>query len=212
MIIIVNGKIGSGKTYGAVAAALYKASQGRKVALNWDVLGQTAAEARLITRFYALKELEELKIEHTDVYVDEAHKELGARDWENLTPKLRNGFSESRKDDNHLIFVSQDYKFLDVYVRRLGEEVWTVYKFLCWTVWVKAQTANPESGELKGWDDLRIFRRPWKELEHGYPFGGLWDLWHFSKGVAGRFKTHAKTEKNRPAAPAAAAGTQSLPF
>jgi len=212
MIIIVNGKIGSGKTYGAVATALFKANAGRKVALNWDLENLTVTEANMVTRFYALKELEELNIRNTDVYVDEAHKELGSRDWENLTPKLRNGFSESRKDDNHLIFVSQDYKFLDVYVRRLGEEVWTVFKILCWTIWLKSETANPESGELKGWNDVRIFRRPWKELEHGHPFGGLWDLWQFSKGVAGRFKTHQKTEKHRPAAPAASAGTEQLPF
>lgn len=211
MIVIVNGKIGTGKTYGAVAAALFKHEQGRKIALNWDLTG---LETPLI-RYDGLNELDDEwrekngleVIRGTDIYCDEAHKELGARDWEKLTPRLRNSFSESRKDDNNLIFVSQDYKFLDVYVRRLAEEVWTVGRMLCWTFWIKSEEANPESGELKGYAGIRIFRRPLRDLEHEHPFGGLFELWAISKRIAGIYDTHRKTvikKKKSPVAPPAA--------
>lgn len=217
MIIIVNGQIGSGKTYGAVANALLSARQDRKVALNWDVEADAIEKAK-ITRFNGLKELDELGVTGTDVYCDEAHKELGSRDWENLTPKLRNSFSESRKDDNHLIFISQEYKFLDVYVRRLAEEVWSVTRFLAWTIWWKAEKANPETGELTGWTDFRIFKRPWKDLERGHPFRQVLELWKFSKTIAGRYKSHEKTNLKKkspepqetPAGPPPAARQKTL--
>jgi Zonular occludens toxin (Zot) len=219
MIIIVNGKIGTGKTYGAVAAAVFKQERGRQIALNWEV----NLEGKTYVRYDGLNELDDEWREKngmellrgTDIYCDEAHKELGARDWEKLTPRLRNSFSESRKDDNNLIFVSQDYKFLDVYVRRLAEEVWTVGRMLCWTYWLKAKEANPETGELKGWMDIRIFRRPWHDLEHPHPFGDLWELWKVSKKIAGMYDTHRKIanqvkkhQKKIAAAPPAAGPQQ----
>jgi len=228
MMLEIEGPKGSGKSYGATAVALFVRTYGRSkgleaVAANFDIKDAGIEVDLPFLRVYSLQDLDDewrvanglAPLRKTLVIYDEAHKEIGARDWENLSGAIKNTFAESRKDENHLILITQVWKNLDVWARRLADEVWSASKFICWTFWWKAEVFDPEKGEVSGWSDLRVFRRPWHDLEPLHPFGGLLAMWELSGQVAGAYDSQHKIEvrnrKREKKSPDARAGTPAGP-
>jgi len=199
------GGIGSGKSYIGTTMARWVIENGRKVAHNWDIHWNTE-DRKLATRFNDISEVATL--EDTDIFIDEAQATAGARDWEKLSPKIRNWLSQHRHYGCNLIFLSQHYKFVDVYVRRLCPEgTWSVFRLLNMTFAVERPESDPELGTLGGVDiwSLRAFQRPWRDLDHPWPIGSFSDLLRLSKTTAGMYGTREKTTGAAAAASLAAA-------
>jgi len=158
-------------------------------------------------------------LEDIDILADEAQNNAGARDWEALSKRTRNWLSHHRHFGNNLLFFTQHYKFVDVYIRRLAPKgVWSVWRLLNVTVAWPHPDADPESGE-KGRVDLfgvRLFIRPWRDLDHPWPVGGFWALLGLSRETPHLYMTRDKStaknlEPKKISPDAAGAGSASPP-
>lgn len=204
------GEVGSGKTFGATAMALWLVRQGRRVAHNWhiDWPDEYKAQAVFFEEYSDLFGLEDI-----DIMADEAQNNAGARDWEALPKKVRNWLSHHRHFGNNLLFFTQHYKFVDVYIRRLAPKgVWHVFRLLNLTLAIPNPDADPETGEVGRHDMLgtRMFIRPWHDLDHPYPIGGFFALAAASREVPHLYQTRDKnTARNLQKISPAAAGAGS---
>lgn len=225
MIAFFNGPPGVGKTYHATAYALHCLDVGERVAVSWRLLppdgvrvidlrrhdddgtertpDMTIAEANrvlgpVIFRFDVLQEAFGLR--WCQVFRDEAQNELGARDWEKLSLKVRIWMSEHRHYGTNLFLYTQHYKFVDVYPRRLAVgNVSSIYRLLNLTLETPCPMADPETGELGPRDLLatRLIRRPWHSLDIRVPIPGFWKLLlDLSKRVTSHYQTHAPHEND----------------
>jgi len=187
------GEIGSGKTYAATTLAHWLVRRGRKVAHNWAI--DWPSEVRhLAVRFEDYNEL--YGMEDVDVLADEAQNSLGARDWESQPKKIRNWLSQHRHFGNNLLFFTQHYKFVDVYLRRLApKQAWGVWRLLNLTGATHYPEANPETGETGVPSPLRsrLFLRPWKDLDHPWPIGSIIELLRLSKETPTLYETRDKS-------------------
>jgi len=221
---LFEGPIGGGKSYAATTMVHWLLLRGRRVAVNWDLV--VPGEYRyLVTRYEGLDEL--FGLEDIDIFCDEAQSSAGSRDWEAMPKKVRNWLSHHRHYGNNLLFFTQHYKFVDVYIRRLAPTgVWSVWRFLNLTGATPRPEANPEDGNLNApkISGSRLFIRPWKDLDHPYPIGGFLDLIGLSRQTPELYKTRDKStsqdlhEKKKsasvgpPAAAPPSASTAQLPI
>lgn len=207
---LFGGEVGSGKTYAATTMAHWLMRKGRKVAVNWKLTAPAGME-HLLVYFEEYGEL--FGLEDIDILADEAQSNAGARDWEALPKKTRNWLSHHRHYGNNLLFFSQHYKFVDVYIRRLAPKgYWSIFRVLNLTLAVPHPDADPETGEPGRPDILgmRMFIRPWHDLDHPWPIGGFFALLGLSRETPSLYLTRDKSTSQELAAkkisPAAAAG------
>lgn len=171
-----------------------------------------SVEGPVLFRFEGLQDI--LGLTDCQVFKDEAQNDLGARDWEKMTLKLRIFLSEHRHYRLNLFFYTQHYKFVDVYPRRLAlGSVYTIVRFLRYTFEIPRPAADPETGELGPADilGLRIIVRPRRGLDLPlYLPGFLKLMFNLSRRVPAHYTTHAPHRKKISAAPAApgSAGTR----
>lgn len=190
---VFHGEIGSGKTYAGTAMAFWLVRQGRRVAHNWDI-SWPKEYRHLAVKFSEFGEL--FGMEDVDILADEAQNSAGARDWEAMPKKVRNWLSQHRHFGNNLLFFTQHYKFVDVYIRRLAPKgVWHVFRVLNLTLAMPNPEANPETGEMGNHEILgsRLFVRPWKDLDHPNPIGGFFALAKLSRLVPLLYNTRDKS-------------------
>jgi len=190
---LFEGPVGGGKSYAATTMVHWLLLRGRRVAINWDM--RVPLEYRkLLTRYEEFKEI--FGQEDIDIFCDEAQSSAGSRDWENMPKAVRNWLSHHRHYGNNLLFFTQHYKFVDVYVRRLAPGgVWSIWRFLNLTGATPRPEADPETGELRALkiSGSRLFIRPWKDLDHPYPIGGFFDLLGLSKETPSLYGTRDKS-------------------
>lgn len=245
MIAFFNGEPGVGKTFHGTAYALHALDLQLRVAVSWSMVppegvafydlrthDDSGEERRpdltirqandvpgpVLFRFDALQEL--FGISDCQVFKDEAQNDLGARDWEKLALRTRIWMSEHRHYRTNLWLYTQDYKFVDVYPRRLARyNVYTIARWLNLTLEMPRPDANSETGELGKVDlfGIRVIVRPWKDLDFKVPWPGWWKLaTDLSKRVLLHYRTHdphrlkATAEKKTPD-PAAVSRTASPP-
>jgi len=138
------------------------------------------------------------------------------------------GRAEHRHHRTNLFLYTQDYKFVDVYPRRLARyNVYTIARWLNLTLEMPRPNANSETGELGQVDlfSIRLIVRPWRDLDYKVPWPSWWKLFrNLSRRVTAHYTTHAPhlldkaSKKNPPDAPAGAARSASadrtaqLPF
>lgn len=247
--LLFHGNVGTGKTFLATGMVL-EGLQYRTQAVNWDLTTpKKAKEAGLevvpiidlrgvgyktgllpkdggpyLIRYDDLDEV--YGLEDADIWHDEAQNTTGARDWESMPKKIRRWLSEHRHYGLNLIFLTQHYKFVDVYFRRLADHVFEVWRILHLSFLSPCPDADSETGEAgrSAFLGLRSVRRPWKDLEQWWPIPAFWALWRRSAEIPDAYNTRAKKEwkdekpkKNSPdrsAPPAAVAPREQdpLPF
>jgi len=198
------GDIGSGKTYAGTTLALWLVKHGRKVAHNWHIDWPEDLKKHAI-HFEDYADI--MGEEDIDILADEAQNNAGARDWESMPKRVRNWLSQHRHFGNNLLFFTQHYKFVDIYIRRLAPKgVWSVHRLLNLTFAVPRIEPNPETGEEGRANPFggRLFIRPWKDLDHPWPIGGLVALAKLSRLVPTLYRTRDRTtaqdiEKRPPA-------------
>jgi len=201
-------------------ALKYLKRRGRGVAVNWDVVppkwaklvdlrkpknlpkNPEGAKERYeregicptLYRFDDWSQL--LKLEDVDIVSDEAQSAAGARDWEKMPKYVRNWLSHLRHFGVNLIALTQHYKFVDIYLRRLigSRGVWSSWRIFNLTVWVHRSGADPETGEMKmpGIMDLldfRLFVRPFRDLDAPSPICDFRSLLEWSRKVPEHYMT-----------------------
>lgn len=145
-----------------------------------------------------------------DVLNDEAQATAGARDWESMSKRTRLWLSMHRHFRTNLLFLTQHYKFVDVYFRRLATgDVFTLWRLFNMTWILPRPLADSETGELGMGDifGMYLIWRPWKTLDHPWPMPKFWELLKASLLVPSHYQTHQPKEKEtkkKSAAPPAA--------
>jgi len=153
------------------------------------------------------------------VFKDEEQNDLGARDWEKLALRVRIWMSEHRHYLVNLFLYTQDYKFVDIYPRRLARNrVYSITRFLNLTLEMPRPDANSETGELGkvAIFSIRFIVRPWRDLDYLVPWPTFWKLLtNLSKRVPFVYRTHAPhaleatKEKGKKISPVAAGAARS---
>jgi len=160
---LLHGNVGTGKTAITTGLVLLNLDSGRDQAVNWDVecpegvrfvdlRGKTFQEAKVPkiggVTLYRYDDLPDMfGVEDCDIYTDEAQNTMGARDWESMPKSTRRWLSEHRHWGCNLIFLTQHYKFVDVYFRRLADHVWEVWRLFHLSFMSPCPEADPETGE-----------------------------------------------------------------
>jgi len=182
------GSVGSGKTYCAVADALW--NDGDFIYTNQPL------DTGLLADFVAVPRKGKKQMVPKDVKVwrdfsdadvvdsrcgvlliDEAHLWLDARKWDSLSPEARRKIVEHRKDDLLIISTTQDVSFIDKVYRILADEVRVVRRVslpLVGFIWrysirpslicvhcgrVRADGVGDDSSFLKRWLGFGTFYR-----------------------------------------------------
>lgn len=221
---IFSGAPGVGKTYTGTALVLEALDRGLRVAVNWEiappadvnvldlrregadggerrpvsVVDVNVAEGPVVIRYDEYSEI--IGLADAVVFNDEAQATSGARDWESMTKRTRLWLSMHRHYRLTLIFLTQHYKFIDVYYRRLGVgNVRSMTRLLNLTLLFPRPDADPELGELGSTDVLgvNLIWRPWKDLDHEYLLPGFWRLLKFSKLVPQHYATHQPRDEGK---------------
>jgi hypothetical protein len=215
--LLIEGMKRTGKTYGGTTMIRDCWDRGISTASNWevalpswvlslDVRGYQRGEARRAQadardcgwtgpiHFRYDEPVEIAGVRSTVVFADEAQNSAGARDWESLPKWVRNWYSHLGHYDCVLVLLTQHYKFVDVYLRRLvgKDDVWTSGRLLNLTWWVPRPESDPDQGAVGGFDlvGLRLFIRPWKDLETVEAMGAFWDLLLLSRTTQDFYGTH----------------------
>lgn len=136
MITIHYGKLGAGKSYSATCEVWKMIHKGRDCYVNWKInftdyylKKRKSFWYRLwnpvfrIGNVYYWETLEELyKLRNGEVFFDEAHMSIDARDFAKLPPKFKRKLTQSRKYGLNLHFISQHTGQIDIAVRRLAND------------------------------------------------------------------------------------------
>lgn len=179
MIILHVGKIGEGKSYSCTWEVWKWLKKGVDVYVNWNIDMNKYLEYKersIIWRFlnrkrqwgnlYHFKELDEIyQMRNGQIYVDEAHRWLNARDYEKTPPDFIARMSQSRKFKTDLHFICQYPDQIEKVVRKLCNEV-IVHKRFFWFFTYKtfdgkfidkidADPAKPPPSLMKGWTWFR---------------------------------------------------------
>lgn len=237
--LLFHGNVGTGKTFLATGMVL-EGLPYRTQAVNWDMAVPDVPlidlrgvgykkelvdpERPCLIRYDDLDEV--YGLEDADIWHDEAQNTTGARDWESMPKKIRRWLSEHRHYGLNLIFLTQHYKFVDVYFRRLADHVFEVWRLLHLSFLSPCPDADSETGEAgrSAFLGLRSVRRPWKDLEQWWPIPTFLALWKRSAEIPATYNTRAKKEwkdgkpkkispdRSAPATPAAPREQDPLPF
>jgi hypothetical protein len=177
MITLITGKLGGGKSYKATRDIWRHIVQGRDVYANWSInfddyfhhrttgwrgvlwliwIKVTFANEKFGKVYYwdTLDQLYTLR--NGEVYMDEAHMSVNARDFSSLPPKFRTKLTQSRKYGLNLYFITQHSAQIDVSIRRLSnamQKVRNIFsKLFIWKEWDGEfidVLANPEMMAIK---------------------------------------------------------------
>lgn len=148
MITLHTGKLGAGKSYWATREVWKNIVKGRDCYVNWKIDFSSYWEYRTkgwrgllwalwikftfanekFGKVYYWDTLDQLyKIRNGEVFFDEAHMSVYARDFKSLPPEFRTKLTQSRKYGLNLHFITQHQGQIDVFVRRLANAI-TVHK------------------------------------------------------------------------------------
>lgn len=235
---LFHGNIGAGKTFLGTAMVLALLERGEHVAVNWGIVppeGATEADLRGRKGWYPLQPREEGKtylyrydeyeelwgVEDCHIFNDEAQATAGARDWESMGKKTRNWLSHLRHFGNTLVMLSQHYKFVDVYFRRLAPDgVYRIFRLLNLSLAFPNPQADPETGEAGLTSPIggRLVVRPWHGLDHPSPVSGFFRILKWGFRTPEHYLTRNKdsvkdlTAAPKNAAPPAGARTVQRPL
>jgi len=67
-------------------------------------------------------------VKHADIIWDEVSRHLPADSWGDTSTKMREMFAYYRKRGNRIFMTTQDYKMVDINVRRMVKEAWFIEK------------------------------------------------------------------------------------
>jgi len=133
--IILTGKRGSGKTALAVKTALDTLRRGGTVWANIPLDIRHLPDTLRARSFWATN-IEDIGDMRDGLWIlDEAHLLASARNWKTLTMETHAYLSLSRHLGMDIIFVSQNFRRLDAIVRELTDRVFTLRKFVRFTLW-----------------------------------------------------------------------------
>lgn len=175
MITLHVGKLGAGKSYWATRQIWKDINNGKDVYANWkidfdDLLKRKmkgwrallwrlqlwlkliwTAEKIKLGKVYYWETLDDLyKLKNGEVYFDEAHMAINARDFKNLPKNFATKLTQSRKYGLNLHFISQHSSQVDISVRRLANSIVKHYKLGLFHYWKEYDgeaievLANPE--------------------------------------------------------------------
>lgn len=193
MISLHTGKLGVGKSYWATREVWKYVLQGKDCYVNWKIdFSKYYAKRRrslwfrfanpyfkLGRVFYwqTLKDLTE--IWNGEVFMDEAHMSVDARDFTRLDKGFKTKLTQSRKYGLNLHFITQHSQQIDVVVRRLSNEQVVHTKFWKLFMWKRYD------GEA-----IEILANPSMPKPKSITSGFYW----FRKGIAESYDTFALFE------------------
>lgn len=163
MIILHTGKLGVGKSYSATAEVWKLIHNGKDCYVNWKIdftkyfLKKRRGiwyriwnPVRIIGKVYYWETLDDLyKIRNGELFFDEAHMSIDARDFSKLPKHFKTKLTQSRKYGLNLHFISQHSQQIDIAVRRLANSIIVhtrFWKFMWWREYdgeVIENLANP---------------------------------------------------------------------
>ncbi len=152
MITIHAGKLGCGKSYSATAEIWKLIHKGKNCYANWKIDFTKFFERkwknpwyrlwhplRTIGKVYYWETMDDLyKLANGEVFFDEAHMSIDARDFFKLPKEFKRKLTQSRKYGLNLHFITQHSQQIDVAVRRLANDYVLHKKFwrlFTWKEW-----------------------------------------------------------------------------
>lgn len=188
MISLYVGKLGAGKSYSATKQVWKLIHQGKNCYVNWQIDFTKYFEKkrkslwyrlwnpiRVIGKIYYWETLEDLyTLKNGEVFFDESHMAIDARDFKSLPKNFKTKLTQSRKYGLNLHFISQHQGQVDVYVKRLCNEIVVRSGFWRFFLW--------RSYDSKYMDTLD---NPAYPPAKSNGFGFYW----FSKKFAGSYNT-----------------------
>ena len=136
MITLHTGKLGVGKSYWATREVWKLIHKGKDCYVNWKIDFTDFYKRKRRNPFYRFSNpyfklgrvyywetLDDLaRLRNGEVFFDEAHMSIDARDFAKLPKSFKTKLTQSRKYGLNLHFISQHSQQIDVVVRRLANE------------------------------------------------------------------------------------------
>lgn len=149
MITIYGGKLGCGKSYSATSYVWKLIHEGKDCYVNWKIdftdyykkkqrsiwyrIWNPRANVGKVFYWETMDDLYTLR--NGEVFFDEAHMAIDARDFAKLPKDFKTKLTQSRKYGLNLHFISQHSQQIDIAVRRLANEYiqhTKVWRFFIW--------------------------------------------------------------------------------
>ncbi len=156
MITLHTGKLGTGKSYSATRMVWKTINQGIDCYVNWPIdftdyvlhrerslLGKVSWLWKKVTfgnekmgKIYYFDKLPEIYgIQNGELFYDEAHADLNARDWQKIPRDFVKKLTQSRKYHLNMHFITQHQGQVDLIVRRISNEIIIHRKFFRFFFW-----------------------------------------------------------------------------
>lgn len=149
MITLYGGKLGCGKSYSATAYVWKLIHEGKDCYVNWKIDFTEYYKTKHRSLWYKLwnplsavgkvyywETLDDLyQLKNGEVFFDEAHMAIDARDFAKLPKDFKTKLTQSRKYGLNLHFISQHSQQIDIAVRRLANEYVQHTKFWRFFIW-----------------------------------------------------------------------------
>lgn len=201
MITLHTGKLGVGKSYWATRDVWKKILKGQDCYVNWKIDFTDYWKYRTTSyrgvlwalwikltfgnekfgKVYYWETLDDLyTLRNGEVYFDEAHMAVDARDFSKLPKNFKTKLTQSRKYGLNLHFISQHQGQIDITIRRLANDIVIhkkLWKFFSWREY---------TGEA-----IEILSNPALPVPKSQGFGGYF----FSKRLAKSYDTFALFDK-----------------
>jgi len=161
MIIAYIGLDGSGKTYRMAEAC----QQALKAGM--DCFGTTPFKgARLLENHRQL-----LRIQNANIFFDEWHQDLDAKEWYHLDPVLKHIITQHRKYNLVIHWSAQAWQFMDSFIRRETAFVWEHEALFRNPTTGRSRIAAkiPFFGEIRGLHRATKYAAYEAELKHRKP-------------------------------------------
>lgn len=150
MITLHTGKLGVGKTYSATLEVWKQINAGHDCYVNWHIdftkfylhrgkslLGKLIWLWNKVTfgnekigKVYYWETMEQLyAIKNGELFFDEAHTEINARNWNKIPPDFVKKLTQSRHFGLNMHFISQHSGQVDVVVKRIANDMFIHKKF-----------------------------------------------------------------------------------
>lgn len=151
MIFLHAGKVGQGKTFSCTAEILQHLYNGIDVYADWSINPQPYFSTKIFKlkhkiktflcnlfrlppikygRLFRFTELEDIYgVSYGEIYIDEAHRWLNARKFEDTPPDFISKMSQSRKYHTNLHFITQHPMMVDIAIRRVCNQLVVHKKF-----------------------------------------------------------------------------------
>lgn len=173
MITLHAGKLGCGKSYWATREVWRLINKGKNCYVNWKI-DFTAYSLRKrknplyrflnpyfkLGKVYYWSTLEDLyQLRNGEVFFDEAHMSVDARDFTKLPKEFKTKLTQSRKYGLNLHFISQHSQQVDITIRRLANEYvlhtkfWHLFRYKSWdgeAIEILANPLMPQPKSLSG--------------------------------------------------------------